>query len=91
MFVKERFIWFFRIYEILREKFGRDVDYNLNMIIFFVGGKIKYFWQDFFEVVKKVFFYVNFNWFIVGEGLKWVSLLLFGVDFEWDVVGGVVV
>lgn len=83
MSVKERFVWLLDSHEISREKFGRQAGYNPNTITSFVSGKTKYPRQDFFEAVKKVFPYVNLNWFIVGEGEKWVSAPPEGIDPEW--------
>lgn len=56
----------------------------------FLFGWMKVFKIDFCEVVKKVFLYVNLNWFIMGEELKWVSLFFFNVDLDWFVIGNVV-
>ena len=89
MSVKERFMWLLDAHEISREKFGRQAGYNPNTITSFVSGKTKYPRQDFFEAVKKVFPYVNLNWFIVGEGEKWVSAPPEGIDPEWSGPGQV--
>lgn len=82
-------MWLLEAHKISRESFGRQADYNPNTITAFVNGKTKSPRQDFFEAVKKVFPYVNLNWFIVGEGEKWVSAPPGGIDPEWSGPGQV--
>lgn len=90
MSVKQRFKYLLDIHGISQKDFAEKGDYGINAVKMFLLGRTKIPKIDLCEAVKKVFPYVNLNWFIVGEGPKWVSPPPPGVDPEWDASGGTV-
>ena len=72
MSVKERFIEILEDKKYSQSRFCKETGYSASGVTKFITGRTQYPKQDFFEAVKMAWPDVNLNWFIMGEGSKYL-------------------